>query len=152
LGRCVALKDQRVLPGRSSAGNARSQAISSNSTYGGSSLHDQEPGPGYCHFPADYDDEFFLQLTAEKCVTRFHKGFPRREYIKTRPRNDALDCRVYAMAAFAILNMNINRLADRMAQQKTEPEAGEPMSVAEMQRAPAKRGRGGGGNWATGWR
>ncbi len=85
-------------------------------------------------------------------MTRFHKGFPRREYIKTRPRNDALDCRVYAMAAFAILNMNINRLADRMAQQKTEPEAGEPMSVAEMQRAPAKRGRGGGGNWATGWR
>jgi phage terminase large subunit GpA-like protein len=86
-------------------------------------------------------------------VTRFHKGFPRREYIKTRPRNDALDCRVYAMAAFAILNMNINRLADRMAQQKTEPEAGEPMSVAEMQqRAPAKRGRGGGGNWATEWR
>ncbi|HJN61625.1 MAG TPA: AlpA family phage regulatory protein, partial [Alphaproteobacteria bacterium] len=26
------------------------------------------------------------------------------------------------------------------------------MAVAAMQRAPARRGRGGGGNWATGWR
>ena len=42
-----------------------------------------------------------------------------------------------------ILNLNINRLADRMAQQRTEPEAAEPMSVAAMQRAPTRRGRGG---------
>ena len=107
-------------------------------------LRIQEPGPGYCHFPVDYDDEFFRQLTAEKCVTRFHKGFPRREYIKTRPRNDALDCRVYAMAAFAILNMNINRLADRQTENRAVP-ADEP--VAAMRRK-AKRS----GNWATGWR
>ena len=59
-----------------------------------------ELGPGYCHFPVDYEDEYFKQLTAEKCVTKFHKGFPRREWIKTRPRNDALDCRVYNMAAY----------------------------------------------------
>ena len=85
-------------------------------------------------------------------MTKFHKGFSRREWINTRPRNDALDCRVYNMAAYAILNLNINRLADRMAQQKAEPEAGESISVTDMQRAPAKRGRGGGGNWATGWR
>ena len=115
-------------------------------------LRIQEPGPGYCHFPVDYEDEYFKQLTAEKCVTKFHKGFPRREWIKTRPRNDALDCRVYATGAFAILNMNINRVADRQAQQRAEPAPSEPMPVAAMQRAPAKRGRGGGGNWATGWR
>ena len=114
-------------------------------------LRIQEPGPGYCHFPADYEDEYFKQLTAEKCVTKFHKGFPRREWIKTRPRNDALDCRVYNMAAYAILNLNINRLADRMAQQRTEPEAAELISVTVIQRAPTRRGRGGGGNWATGW-
>ena len=111
----------------------------------------EEPGPGYCHFPESYDDEYFKQLTAEKCVTRFHKGFARREWIKMRPRNEALDCRVYAIAAYAILNLNINRLADRQVRKQTEPET-ETMSVAAMQRAPAKRGRGGGGNWATGWR
>ena len=115
-------------------------------------LRIQEPGPGYCHFPADYEDEYFKQLTAEKCVTKFHKGFPRREWVKTRPRNDALDCRVYATGAFAILNMNINRVADRKAQQRAEPAQSEQMPVAAMQRAPARRGRGGGGNWATGWR
>ena len=41
-----------------------------------------ELGPGYCHFPVDFEGEYFKQLTAEKCVTKFHKGFPRREWIK----------------------------------------------------------------------
>jgi len=102
--------------------------------------------------PDSLKDEYFRQLTAEKCVTKLHKGFPRRAWINTRPRNDALDCRVYATGAFAILNMNINRVADRQAQQRAEPAPSEPMPVAAMQRAPTKRGRGGGGNWATGWR
>ena len=79
-------------------------------------------------------------------------GFPRREWIKTRPRNDALSCRVYSMAAYAILNLNINRLADRVAQQRTEPEAAELISVTAIQRAPTRRGLGGGGNRATDWR
>ena len=102
--------------------------------------------------PDSLKDEYFRQLTAEKCVTKFHKGFPRREWIKTGPRNDALDCRVYATGAFAILNMNINRVADRQAQQRNDPAPSDSMPVAAMQRAPSKRGRGGGGNWAAAWR
>ena len=43
-------------------------------------------------------------------------------------------------------------MADRQVQQRAEPASSEPMAVAVMQRAPARRGRGGGGNWATGWR
>lgn len=35
-----------------------------------------ESGKGYCHFPAKLDVEYFKQLTAEKCVTRYNKGFP----------------------------------------------------------------------------
>jgi phage terminase large subunit GpA-like protein len=65
-----------------------------------------EPGPGYCHFPPR-PDEYFKQLTAEKLVTRYHKGFARREWVKVRSRNEALDCRVYAMGALAILNLNL---------------------------------------------
>jgi phage terminase large subunit GpA-like protein len=63
-----------------------------------------EPGPGYCHFPADaaYDDEYFAQLTAEKLVTRYSKGRPRQEWAATRARNEALDCRVYALAALRL--------------------------------------------------
>jgi len=39
-----------------------------------SRLRIEEPGPGYCHFQAKRDDEYFRQLTAEKMVTTYHKG------------------------------------------------------------------------------
>jgi len=81
------------------------------------------PGAGYMHFPDDRSDEYFKQLAAsEKIVTKYHKGFPRREFVKTRPRNEALDCRVYAIGALAILNLNLNAIADRQQAQQPEPE------------------------------
>lgn len=76
-------------------------------------LRIEEPGPGYIHFPKNLDDEYFKQLTAEKVVTRFHRGFKKRVFQKIRARNEALDCFVYAMAALAILNVDVNTLADR---------------------------------------
>ena len=66
-------------------------------------LRQQEAGPGYCHFPMDRDAKYFDQLTAEKVVVKFRKGFPHREWVKVRLRNEALDCRVYAMAALKLL-------------------------------------------------
>lgn len=63
-----------------------------------------KPGPGYCHFPMERDEEYFAQLTAEKLVRRYRKGQVIKEWIKTRPRNEALDCRIYATAAIKILN------------------------------------------------
>lgn len=73
-----------------------------------------EPGAGYYHFPQDRDREYFLQLTAEKQVTRFTKGMPKREWIKTRSRNEALDCNVYALAAMKLLNPDLESLAASM--------------------------------------
>jgi phage terminase large subunit GpA-like protein len=73
----------------------------------------EEPGPGYIHFNEHLDDEYFRQLTAEKIVTRFHRGFKKRVFQKVRARNEALDCFVYAIGAFAILNIDINTLADK---------------------------------------
>jgi len=58
-----------------------------------------EPGPGYIHFPIGLEDEFYLQLTAEKLQTRYVKGFPVSEWVKTRPRNEVLDLSVYSYAA-----------------------------------------------------
>lgn len=66
-----------------------------------------EPGPGYCHFPAGRDAEYFAQLTAEKLVTHYRKGFPYREWHKTRPRNEALDARVYAYAALKLSGVDL---------------------------------------------
>lgn len=77
-----------------------------------SRLRITEPGAGYCHFPVTRDREYFLQLTAEKQVTRFTKGAARREWIKTRARNEVLDCTVYALAAFKLLSPNLAKLAE----------------------------------------
>jgi phage terminase large subunit GpA-like protein len=50
------------------------------------------------HFP-EYNTEYFKQLTGEQLVAKIVKGYPKREWQKTRDRNEALDCRVYARAA-----------------------------------------------------
>jgi len=55
---------------------------------------------GYYHFPIGLTDEYYMQFTAEKMVTRYSsKGFPISEYIKTRHRNDVLDAEIYAYCA-----------------------------------------------------
>jgi len=64
-----------------------------------SRLKTHEPGPRCFHWPIGIDEDYFQQLTAEKQVTRYIKGFPKREWVKTRPRNEALDVTVYAYAA-----------------------------------------------------
>ena len=69
-----------------------------------SRLELQEKGPGYSHFPVSRDVEYFQQLTAEKKIMRYVKGFSRYEYVlPSGTRNEALDCRVYAFAAVRIL-------------------------------------------------
>jgi phage terminase large subunit GpA-like protein len=111
----------------------------------------QEPGPGYCHWPVSdiYDPEYFAQITAEKVVTRFHKGFPRREWVKTRPRNEALDCRVYALAAMVILQPNFKALQERAKPEEKQEQVQEtPMQALAKQRKPQPR-RGG---FVNGWR
>ncbi len=88
-------------------------------------------GAGLCHWHLDYDLEYFKQLTAEKIVTKLKRGFKHREWIKTRPRNEALDIRVYAHAALVILNPVFEMIAKSL-QPKDEPK--------QQRRAPQKRG------------
>ena len=77
-----------------------------------------EQGAGYIHFSDRLDEEYFRQLTAEKVVTRFHKGFKKRVFEKIRARNEALDCMVYSYAAYAILGINVNSMADKIASEE----------------------------------
>lgn len=66
--------------------------------------------PGSCHFP-QYGEEFFKQLTAERCITRVVRGFPKQVWEKDPSRNnEALDCRVYARAAASIYGLD--RMSD----------------------------------------
>jgi len=57
-------------------------------------------------------EEYFKMLTAEHCVTRFHKGVARREWVlkKGQRRNEALDIFVYNFVALKILNPNFEVL------------------------------------------
>lgn len=62
-----------------------------------------QPGPGYIHFPRDeVDDEYFAQLAAEKLVVKHRMGRAQQEWAQQRPRNEALDCAVYALAALRL--------------------------------------------------
>lgn len=60
--------------------------------------------PGYVHLPVHAaGEEFCRQLTAEQLVARrARNGYRKLEWVKTRERNEALDCRVYARAAAAL--------------------------------------------------
>jgi phage terminase large subunit GpA-like protein len=96
----------------------------------------QEFGTCYCHFPAGYkneqgtiipkpvyDREYFEQITAEKLVTEMDGMTPVRRWDKKRERNEALDCRVYAMAALDDLNVrDWDKLARNLASLADKPE------------------------------
>jgi phage terminase large subunit GpA-like protein len=76
-----------------------------------------EPGPGYIHFPnADWaDEELFAQLTAEKLKTTWSKGRPVTRWVKTRARNEMLDCAVLTIAALRRLHPDLDLLAKKFA-------------------------------------
>lgn len=74
-----------------------------------------EFGNGYMHFRKGVCDKaYFDSLTAEKLVTKFSKGFPKRTWVKIRPRNEVLDTTVYSYAALKILNPNFERIGERL--------------------------------------
>lgn len=99
----------------------------------------QEAGPGYCHFPLSRELEYFDQLTAERLVTKFHRGFPRKEWVKARNRNEALDCRVYAYAALKILNPAWSSVERRFNSQPEPPKEQELRRTTQKRRPVRKR-------------
>lgn len=99
-------------------------------------LAHQVEGPGYCHIPQDRDAEWFKQITAEKLVIRYVKGQPVREWHKhDKARNEALDCRVYALAALKVNPPNFKRLAERLALRPGVAEA-EAVPFKQIERKP----------------
>ena len=78
-------------------------------------LQVKKPGPGYCHFPAHYDDDYFDGLTAEQRFTKMNRGEPTYFYKKIRTRNEPLDCRVLALAAVELAAPTWDKLAKNLA-------------------------------------
>lgn len=82
---------------------------------------------GYCHFPDEkatghrgYDNEYFKGLLSERQVLKRSHGrvVVEWEYWNQKARNEPLDCRVYAIGAFEILNPNMEGHAEKRQRQK----------------------------------
>lgn len=73
-----------------------------------------QPGPGYVHFSQDLSEEFYKQLTAEARAPQKTASGEVHRWVKIRPRNEVLDCTVYAI--FASHMLDLHRYTDRMWQ------------------------------------
>lgn len=91
----------------------------------------------YCHFPLGidrgYDENFFNGLLSETMVLEHTKSGDRWRWKKLpgHERNEALDCRNYAMAAFRLIDPDLEAIARRLETPKKE--------IAPVQRQPRKR-------------
>lgn len=106
-------------------------------------LRKLQRGPGYIHFQnsEDFDAEFFAQLGAERLVTKAKGGRQFHEWVKDRPRNEALDCALYAWAAYLLRKyMRVRQVAPVAPAQSNEVPA--PPQTATRTAAPANRFRG----------
>lgn len=141
-----------------------------------------ESGPGFCHFPAlegetesktlkcnvaregyGYDQEYFEQVTAERRVVLQVGMIRRAVWKKTRDRNEALDIRVYNLAALEYCRtkryMNLEKLQKHLEKKASaaneprprlvvnpvtatlDPPTGDPLPLPERNTAatPAKK-------------
>ena len=79
-----------------------------------------EPGPKYCHFPnhpeAGYDYRYFTGLMSEVQEEALERGRKRTVWkvLKGHERNEPLDCRNYAMAAFRVLDPDMDAVERRL--------------------------------------
>lgn len=106
----------------------------------------QSPGPKYCHFPRrdDYGSGFFKSLLSEVKVYDPNKKQPWTwKKIPGHERNEALDCRNYALAAFKALPANLDEIDRRLKAAKKNPAAAS--SAPAQQPAPQKRRKKSGG-------
>jgi phage terminase large subunit GpA-like protein len=106
----------------------------------------EEIGPAYCHFPSGYrneqgavierktyDRDYFGQLTAEKLVSEMDGMTPVRKWVKKQERNEALDCRVLAMAALDDLNIRArdwDAIAGNLQKAAGKPSVGDTRDVS----------------------
>ena len=92
-----------------------------------SNLKVETPGASFCHFPRGeekgYDIYYFNGLLSEKLVLNKTKTGNRWvwEKIPGHQRNEALDCRNYANAAFRVWNPDLNRIFQKLKEPKQTP-------------------------------
>ncbi len=84
----------------------------------------QAKGPKYCHFPMrdDYGPNYFKGLLSEHLVYKKDRKQPWVwEIIPGHERNEPLDCRNYAMAAFRVLPSNLADIDRQLKAKRGQP-------------------------------
>lgn len=108
-------------------------------------LHVQTPGSRYCHFPKrdDYSAVYFKGLISERLVYMVKKdGTPHKnpwqwQKIPGHERNEALDCRNYAIAAAKALSPDFDALERKL--RGTSPNESAPVTAPQSRpQAPRK--------------
>lgn len=102
-----------------------------------SGLKVKEIGRRYSHFPLDeargYDLNFFNGLLSEK-LTHTPQGKWKWEKLPGHRRNEALDCRNYANAAFRVLNPNLTLLEQKLNNIEIKTETKKPIKRKQQRR------------------
>jgi phage terminase large subunit GpA-like protein len=124
-------------------------------------LKHNEPGAGYIHFHAEAGQDYFKQLTSERQVIRYVKGFAIREWKKKAgDRNEALDCFCYSYAALHYLYMRFNRntifeqferALGKAKNEKQPADATPDKPIDSPYRPPQRRRRRGSSSFVTNW-
>lgn len=92
------------------------------------SVEVQEAGAKYCHFPRDercgYDTNYFNGLLSEKKVMKTERGRTRWAWVVLpgHERNEPLDCRNYALAAFRTIDPDMDAMEKRLRNTHTAKE------------------------------
>ncbi len=110
------------------------------------SLKVMTPGAKYCHFPIDeeqgYGQDYFHGLLSERLVYDPKKRNPWQwQKIPGHERNEALDCRNYANAAFQALNPDLDVIARQIknAKQKKAGQDEQPAQSGQKPRSQKKK-------------
>lgn len=107
-------------------------------------LRVKTPGAKYCHFPRrdDYGEGYFAGLVSERLEYDAAKKQPWTwKKIPGHERNEALDCRNYALAAFKALPVSLDEIDRRLKAARTGGSK-PPTAEATPPKPKAKTGRG----------
>ena len=108
-------------------------------------LRVQTPGQKYCHFPKrdDYGSAYFAGLLSETKVYDPNKKQPWSwKKIPGHERNEPLDCRNYALAAFKALPKNLDEIDHQIkAASGVRVPAPPSANITPPKRRPAQRSR-----------
>jgi phage terminase large subunit GpA-like protein len=115
------------------------------------------PTPGCMHFNQKCEKEYFDQLTSEKAEIRRVRGNPTKIWVlPDGMANEMLDCEVYNLAAYTLLNVSMEKLAPMLEMRmiafeetriRTQSDSQEPTESKPTPKPVTRRGK----NWVTGY-